>query len=233
MTNFPCGEISLRRNFLTAKYPTAKYPTAKYLTAKFPVTRIDRVQHKQCLQNDPPPPYFIPNMTKQAIVHTKPISSVDPGGNSYSHLKQLGSITIKAQTVILSLSIQQNSIPNIFKLGEIVPILKPTKSPTESSSYKPISLLSNHLKILERLILNHIRPAIPLSPTQHSFRAQHSTTTLLTTLTQHIHESLNVPKPAPRTFLDTTDISKAFHTVPKTLLLKKINRTNINTHYKK
>ena len=118
-------------------------------------------------------------------------------------------------------------------LGKIVPILKPSTSPTKPSSYRPISLVCNPLKILEGLIINRITPDIPLSPTQHSFTAKHSTTMLLTTLTQHIHEGLNAPKPANRTILATIDISKAFGSVPIRLLIQKINRTNINTHYNK
>ena len=53
----------------------------------------------------------------------------------------------------------------------------------------------------------------PLSPTQHGFRAKHSTTTFLTTLTQHIHERLNAPKLAHRTLLARINIIKAFDTV--------------------
>ena len=97
----------------------------------------------------------------------------------------------------------------------------------------PLLLLCNPLKILERLVLTNITPHIPLSPTQHGFRAHHSTTTLLTTLTQHIHEGLNTPKPAHRTMLATIDISKAFDTVPRTLLIQKIYNTNIDIYHKR
>ena len=131
--------------------------------------------------------------------------------------------SIQFRSIIL-VDIQQNTIPNIWKLNKVVSILKPTKSPTEPSSYRQISLHCNPLKILERLILNAIILEIPLSPTYHGFRVKHSTTALFTTLTQHIHEGLNALKPELSTLLTTIDRSKAFDTVPRTLRIQKINR---------
>jgi len=46
-----------------------------------------------------------------------------------------------------------NQIPNLWKKAIISPILKPSKPPNESSSYRPISLLYTMSKILEKLIL--------------------------------------------------------------------------------
>ena len=37
MAKFPYGSISVRRNFLTAKFPTAQFPTANFPTAKIQV----------------------------------------------------------------------------------------------------------------------------------------------------------------------------------------------------
>ena len=119
-------------------------------------------------------------------------------------------VAIGALTDILNQTIVHNNITNTLKMGKIIPILKPNKNPTEPSSYRTISLLCYPIIILERLIFNTITQRIPLSPTQHGFRALHSATTLLTTLTQYIHEGLNFPKPAYRTLLATIDISKAF-----------------------
>ena len=58
----------------------------------------------------------------------------------------------RTPTDIFNHSILHNTIPNIWKIGKIITILKPNKSPTEPASYRPISLLCNPLKILERLV---------------------------------------------------------------------------------
>ena len=77
-----------------------------------------------------------------------------------------------------------------------------------------MELFCNSFKILEKLVLTNVTPHIPLSLSQHGFRSHHSTTTL----TQHINEGLNTPKPA-------------FDPVPRTLLIEKIYNTNKDIHY--
>ena len=193
---------------------------------------IDRA-HRRLRPQPEPPPAFTPDMTGAAIRCTKVSGSTGVDGLSYRHLRHLGPVAVGALTAIFNRSISHNSIPNAWKIAKIVPILKPNKVPTEPSSYRPISLLCSPVKILERLVLNTISPHIPLSPSQHGFRAQHSTTTLLATLTQYIQEGMNAPRPAYRTLLATIDISKAFDTIPRTLLIQKIFNTDIDMYTKK
>ena len=172
-------------------------------------------------------------MVTEAIRATPNTSSTGPDGISNKHLKHLGPHAVRVLTDIFNHSLHNNAIPNTWKLAKIIPILKPNKPPTEPTSYRPISLLCTPSKILERLVLNNINTHIPLSNTQHGFRSQHSTSTLLTHLTQTTLEGLNANKPATRTLLATIDISKAFDTVPRHLLINKILNTPIHSAYKK
>ena len=194
--------------------------------------KILRRLHSLPLDRNMTPP-FTCDMTLRAIRRTKNTSSTGPDGISYLHLKHLGPHAIRVLTDIFNYSLINNSIPNIWKLAKIIPILKPNKNPTEPASYRPISLLCNPSKILERLVLDNISPHIPLSPSQHGFRSGHSTTTLLTQLSQTALEGLNTPKPAYRSILVTIDISKAFDTVPRHLLINKILNTHIHPSFKK
>ena len=104
-------------------------------------------------------------LTKAAIDLTKPTSCTGPGGISYRHLKHLAPVAIRALTDVFNYSIVHNTIPNIWKIGKIITILKPNKPPTEPLSYRPISLLCNPPKILERLVFTNITTHSPLSPT--------------------------------------------------------------------
>ena len=112
-------------------------------------------------------PLHLADRTIHALTTT---GSTGPDGISYRHLKHLGPVAIGALTSIFNFSVNRNSIPNLWKTAKIIPILKPNKTPTEPASYRPISLLPNPVKILERLILTNIIPHNPLSPTQHGFR---------------------------------------------------------------
>jgi hypothetical protein len=145
----------------------------------------------------------------------------------------MGPHAIRAFTDVFNSSTRLNSIPNLWKISKIIPIPKPGKPPTDPASYRPISLLSNPSKILERLVLNRITPDIPLSPTQHGFRPLHSTTSLLANLTQTTLEGLNGKAPANRTVLAAVDISKAFDTVPRHKLIEKILDTTIHPNLQK
>ena len=194
--------------------------------------RITRRLHSLRLDTHLPSP-FTPAMTVEAIRRTKNTTSTGPDGISYLHLRHLGPQAVRALTDIFNFSLTNNSIPNIWKLAKITPLLKPNKPPTEPASYRPISLLCNPSKILERLVLNNISPHITLSPTQHGFRSQHSTATLLTNMTQTTLEGLNSSKPAYRSLIATIDISKAFDTVPRHLLIEKILDTHIHQNFKK
>jgi hypothetical protein len=81
--------------------------------------------------------------TAQAIKNSKNNNSTGPDNINIKHLKHLGPIAIDYLTNIFNISINQNIIPQIWKLSKIIPILKPSKDPNDSSSYRPISLLSH------------------------------------------------------------------------------------------
>ena len=72
-----------------------------------------------------------------------------------------------------------------------------------------------------------------ISYMQHGFKKNHSTTTLLTNLTEHILYSFNQNHPPKRTWLATIDINKAFDTISKHILKEKIVNTTLHANDKK
>ena len=176
---------------------------------------------------------FTTEQTLNIIKKTKNSSSTGPDNISNIHLKHLGPHGIQALTDISNYTYAHCSIPNIWKHGTIITILKPNKDPTQPSSYRPITLLCTTSKITERLILNKITPHIPLDQSQHGFRALHSTSTLLTNLTQRTTDGFNSAIPPHRTLLTTIDISKAFDAIPRRKLITKIYNTNMENNTKR
>ena len=102
--------------------------------------------HPQAMCLCRPPPPITPNMTKATIDLTKPTSCTGPDGISYRHLKHLGPVAIRALTDIFNHSLVHDTKINIWKIGKIIIIFKPNKSPTEPASYRTISLLYNPSK---------------------------------------------------------------------------------------
>jgi hypothetical protein len=90
-------------------------------------------------------------------------------------------------------SIQLGILPNSWKEGIILPILKPVKDPTLSTSYRPITLLSCIGILLERFVAARLEYVVDqmslLSHNQCGFRHAHSTTDVLLRMEKHIRSA--------------------------------------------
>lgn len=117
-----------------------------------------------------------------------------PDNISTIMLEHVGPVAIRSLIRMLSVSLTQQKIPGIWIITKIVPLLKPNKPDDDSSSYRPISLLSPVAKTLKKLILSRFMDDIILAPHQHGFRKSHSTTTTLPHITQKISDGANKKK---------------------------------------
>ena len=109
----------------------------------------------------------------------------------------------------------------MWKLANIIPIPKPNKDTNMGTSYRPISLLSVVAKTLEKCLLPYITANITQTPTQHGYKAQHSTVTALHTLNNTVAKA-----PPVRTITVALDMSKAFDTVNTHTLIGKLLQTS-------
>ena len=183
------------------------------------------------LENNPAPP-FTTQDTASLITTLKNSPATGSDNISNLHIKHLGPSAIHYLTDIFNKSWTFNYMPDSWKKAIIIPKLKPRKDPTLPSSYRPISLLSCLSKLMEKIILSKIRPHIQTSQHQHGFKKSHSTSTALTNISQHITNGLN-QSPSQRSFLIAIDISKAFDTVPRHILIQKILNSPLSNNYKK
>lgn len=105
---------------------------------------------------------------------------------------------------LMSLALTHATVPDQFSIGIIVPILKkPTLSPNVPANFRPITLSSVFIKLLEGMIM--FDP--PLSPTQFGFRRGMSTQFAITSLTDVIQFGKTQGLP---TFLCCLDSEKCF-----------------------
>ena len=171
--------------------------------------------------------------TIKAIKASKSSKAIGPDGISPIELKNIGPNTIKFLTNIYNHTVNQATVPKLWKTGRIIPLLKPQKPADKGKSYRPISLLSPAAKILEKIILPDLSAAIPLRNHQHGFRQARSTVTALQETADHIQRGLNSKKPAQRTVVVAIDLSKAFDTVSLEILLKDILQLDLCQPLKK
>ncbi len=117
--------------------------------------------------------------------------------------------------------------PERLKTAKVIPIYK-NGSKMLTSNYRPISLLSNLNKILEKLMFNRVNSFLEdeniIYQNQFGFRPKHSTNHALITITEQIKKTLDHGDYACGVFVD---FQKAFDTVNHNILLSKLDRYGI------
>ena len=162
-----------------------------------------------------------------AIKEAPPKKSSGPDDVTTLHMKHLGNRAIQLLAKLYNNSINTNTIPQSWKTAKIVPLPKPKKDKNQGKSYRPISLISNIAKTMERVILKRIEPHLPKKDYQHGYKVKHSTTTALQHITNKIASGFNKSRPPKRTIMIAIDMSRAFDVIDHHLLIKK--RINLTT----
>ena len=124
-------------------------------------------------------------------------------------------------TIIFNLSFSSGVFPSGLKIAKVIPIHK-KESKLKCSNYRPISLLSNLDKILEKLMHNRIYEFLEKYklkyPLQFGFRQHYATFYALRNLTESITKA---PDEGNFFYGLFVDLEKAFDTVDHNILLKK------------
>lgn len=142
-------------------------------------------------------------------------------------LKILAHYISKPLEHIFNICLAEGIWPRALKSAVIVPIYK-NGDYCEPSNYRPISLISNLAKVLEKLIhtrlTNFITECNIISERQFGFLKNKSTSDAHADLVQYIYDNLNSDK---RTIVTFLDLAKAFDTVNHVILLNKLERYGI------
>lgn len=164
---------------------------------------------------------------KNIIQSMKPKTSAGEDDISLKLIKHCKEEIITPITSIINCSLNNGTFPQSLKVAKVYPKHKngPT---TEVSNYRPISLTSNFSKIIERVVLNrlteHLKQHSILTPNQHGFIRNRSTTTAITQLIDSIIDKLDKGYVATSILLD---FSKAFDCLDHKLLIEKLKRLGI------
>ena len=150
-----------------------------------------------------------------------------PDGISAYLVKISREVLTPTLTKILNTCIQKNTFPNLMKTAEIIPLHKEGDK-TNSTNYRPISLLPVFGKIFEKLIAKRITNFFDknkvLTPHQYGFRKNHSTELAVTEIHNKLLKNMDEGKHTCTIFLD---LAKAFDSVDHNILLRKLEKYGI------
>ena len=156
---------------------------------------------------------------KNIILSLDPLRSIGPNSIPTKILKLLSNDISTQFAELFNLSFSEGVFPSILKTCKVIPIYK-KDSQLNCSNYRPISLLSNIDKILERIMYNRLYKFLETNnliySLQFGFRQRHSTSHAFIHLTDKIKEQLDKENFACSIFVD---FQKAFDTVDHEILI--------------
>lgn len=144
-----------------------------------------------------------------------------------SIVKQIIKVIAKPLSYICNLSFQTGKFPDKMKMAKVVPLYK-TGDKHLFTNYRPISLLSQFSKILEKLFAERLMEFIEkdkiLTDSQYGFRSGRSTSHALIELTDEITKCIDSKHYVAGIFVD---LKKAFDTIDHHILLNKLEKYGI------
>jgi len=162
-----------------------------------------------------------------AIAQLQPKKSDDMYNISMFTIKKFVSSLIEPLYHIIFKSFETGKIPEQLKIAKIVPIHKGGDK-SLPDNYRPISLLPNFSKIIEKVMSNRLTSFLEsnklLCEQQFGFRKSHSTLHPLVHFLNKISEAKNQNK---NTIAIFCDLRKAFDTVDHQILLKKLSNLGV------
>jgi retron-type reverse transcriptase len=179
-------------------------------------------------QHDTPITPASPEEVRGIIGSLKVKKAPGPDKIPNTALKLLPVKVVVALTAIINASLRLCHFPSRWKNANVIFIPKPGKDLLFPQNYRPISLLSNVGKVLEKVILarlirvtneNHVLP-----DEQFGFRPKHSTADQLIHVTEFISQGINQNESTGAIFLD---VAKAFDTVWHDGLVHKLHTAGV------
>ena len=129
---------------------------------------------------------------------------------------------------ITNLSFEKGIYMDNFKISKVIPVFKDKGNYLECNNYRPISLLSNINKIIEKLMHERLYSFLSkhkcIYDRQFGFRNRHSTNHALLDLIEDVRNAMNNNKFAVGVFVD---LQEAFEVVDHNILLNKLDHYGI------
>ena len=174
---------------------------------------------------------FLDPVDEQEVLNTinlcKTKNSEDCNNLSMKVVKSIAKTILQPFCHICNLSFSVGSVPDNMKTAKVIPLFK-SGNKSLFTNYRPVALLPQFSKILEKLFCKRLNKFIEkcnlIAENQYGFRSSRSTSSALLELVEEITSSMDNGKHTVGVFID---LSKAFDTINHSLLLKKLENFGI------
>ena len=175
-------------------------------------------------------PYITEEKVKLAINSFGDHKAAGPDGIQPIVLQRLGPKAVARLTHIFCASIKIQCTPASWGKSDVIFIPKPGKGDYSAPrSYRPISLMTFLMKVLERLILWHLNETVfiehPLNINQHAFRKGRSCDSALTNMVEYIEHSIIHKNFGLSVFMD---IKGAFDNLSTSSMIQGMEKKNFD-----
>lgn len=212
---------SLNEFFVTAGPNLARTITDPGKAQEKPDTLIDRNPYSMFLTA------VDENEVFEIVKKCKNQKSLDCNDIDMIVVKRVIEAIIKPFTYICNLSLQTGRFPDRMKIAKVIPLYK-SGNKHHFTNYRPVSLLPQFSKILEKLFNNRLEKFIDkhklLTESQYGFRSSRSTSLALLDSIECITNSIDKKQYVAGLFID---LSKAFDTIDHDILIRKLERYGV------
>ena len=152
----------------------------------------------------------------------KASKSIEPNSLPAKIMEQLNDIIASPLAELINKSFQGGIFPDIFKIAKFIPVFK-SEARVLCNNYRPISLLSNISKLIEKLMHRQVYSFLEQQNcfynAQFGLGLRVSTNNALMPITENIQFQLDQNKFCAGVFVG---LKKSFDTVDHEILLKKL-----------
>ena len=166
---------------------------------------------------------FSPGRLVTILKNLKPNKAMGPDNIHGKVLKNCSRTLAPALSILYKMSYSSGLLPSEWKLANVVPVHK-KGSKTDVQNYRPISLTSLVVKVMERIIRDELmlKCGDLIDHRQHGFLPEKSCCTQLTQFCDSLSLSLNKNIKSDIVYFD---FAKAFDSVNHDLILHKLKHT--------
>lgn len=155
------------------------------------------------------------SQVRRELERLKPRKAAGPDRISPRLLKACSSQLCGVLQHLFNLSLHLQRVPVLWKTSCLVPVPKKGR-PAALEDYRPVALTSHIMKVMERLVLAHLRPLVCPSqdPLQFAYQPHVGVDDAIIYLLQKAYSSLDRPNTSVRIMF--FDFSSAFNTIQPT-----------------